>query len=95
MGVALVSSLTVLLPTYNGARYLPGQLDSLRRQNDSDFRVMIQDDGSSDATVDLNICPVALAEHEFRIFVVSFGGVWNLGDSLLVTALLPTVENSE
>lgn len=58
------------------------------------FTKMIRD-GSSDATVDLNICPVALAEHEFRIFVVSFGGVWNLGDSLLVTALLPTVDNSE
>lgn len=50
MGVALVSSLTVLLPTFNGARYLPGQLDSLRRQHDPDFRVLIQDDGSSDAT---------------------------------------------
>lgn len=50
MGVALVSSLTVLLPTYNGARYLPGQLDSLRCQNDYDFRVLIQDDGSSDET---------------------------------------------
>ena len=50
MGVALVNALTVLLPTYNGARYLPRQLDSLRAQTFRDFAVLIQDDGSDDGT---------------------------------------------
>ncbi len=52
VGVAVVSSLTVLLPTYNGARFLPEQLESLRRETDAAFHVLLQDDGSSDGTVD-------------------------------------------
>ncbi len=40
----------LLLATYNGAKYLPEQLDSLIAQDYSDFRVLISDDGSSDAT---------------------------------------------
>ena len=47
----MVKSLTVLLPTYNGALYLPEQIESLRKQTDQDYCVLIQDDGSTDKTL--------------------------------------------
>lgn len=40
----------ILLATYNGGRYLKEQLDSLLRQTEQDFYVLIQDDGSKDET---------------------------------------------
>lgn len=42
---------TVLLATYNGARYLKEQLDSLARQVGVAVRLYVSDDGSSDATI--------------------------------------------
>ena len=51
--MALVSSLTVLLPIYNGARFLPEQLESLQNQTDHDFSVLLQDDGSTDETLSI------------------------------------------
>ncbi len=41
----------VLLATYNGAKYLPAQLDSLLAQTHQNFRLLVSDDGSSDATM--------------------------------------------
>ena len=40
----------VLLAAYNGSKYLPALLDSLRNQTDPDFFVIMQDDGSTDNT---------------------------------------------
>ncbi len=41
----------VLLSTYNGAKYLPQQLDSLLQQTDSDWTLVVRDDGSTDGTL--------------------------------------------
>lgn len=41
----------VLLSTYNGARYLEAQLDSLLAQDYPNIVIQIRDDGSSDATL--------------------------------------------
>lgn len=41
----------VLLACYNGARWIGEQLESVLAQRDVDLRVMIRDDGSSDATM--------------------------------------------
>lgn len=41
----------ILLPTWNGARYLAVQLDSLLAQTYRDWRALIRDDGSTDETV--------------------------------------------
>lgn len=46
----MVKSIQVLMACYNGAKYLPAQLDSLRAQDDAGFSVLLQDDGSTDAT---------------------------------------------
>jgi len=50
MGDYVVKTL-ILLTTWNGARFLPGQLDSIRSQTDPDFEVLVQDDGSADETL--------------------------------------------
>ena len=49
MGCHLVKT-AVLLAAYNGSAYLPALLDSLCGQTDPDFTVVMQDDGSTDAT---------------------------------------------
>jgi GT2 family glycosyltransferase len=50
--------LSVIMPTYNGARFIKGALDSLRRQADPGVEVIAIDDGSTDAT------PSILSSHE-------------------------------
>lgn len=41
---------SILLATYNGARWLPAQLDSLARQSHGDWSLWVGDDGSTDDT---------------------------------------------
>ena len=41
------------MSTYNGARYLPEQLQSVLQQDYGDFRILVRDDGSTDETVDI------------------------------------------
>jgi glycosyltransferase involved in cell wall biosynthesis len=48
-----IQSSVILLATYNGAAYLPDFLDSLVAQTTSDFKVIVRDDGSSDASLDI------------------------------------------
>src|SRR5918998_4490278 len=43
----------VIIPSYNGARFLPTCLDALRRQTYPDFAVLVVDDGSTDDTAAL------------------------------------------
>lgn len=45
--------IAILLATYNGARFLGEQLDSLFRQTYTDFTVYVHDDGSTDATCEI------------------------------------------
>ena len=47
------SEVAVLMATYNGAKYLPVQLDSIVQQTFSDWTLLISDDGSSDGTQDI------------------------------------------
>ena len=45
-----MKSVQILLSTYNGAEYLQEQLDSLYAQKDVNVKLLVRDDGSSDAT---------------------------------------------
>ena len=45
--------IAVLLATYQGARYLQAQLDSLAGQRHGDWRLIASDDGSTDGTRDI------------------------------------------
>lgn len=43
----------ILLATFNGEAYLAQQLDSIMSQTFQDFRILIQDDGSCDRTLEI------------------------------------------
>lgn len=43
----------VLLSTYNGEKYLEEQLESLRRQEGIELKILVRDDGSKDTTIDI------------------------------------------
>lgn len=53
MIVKVEKTVDILLATYNGAKYLSQQLDSLFAQNFQDWQIIIHDDGSSDGTVQI------------------------------------------
>ena len=46
-------ALSILLPTFNGARYLRDQLNLILGQTRGDFELLAVDDGSSDATLEI------------------------------------------
>ena len=43
----------VLMSAYNGARYLPGQLDSILLQTGVEVALLVRDDGSVDETLEI------------------------------------------
>jgi GT2 family glycosyltransferase len=47
--------LSVIMPTYNGAAYLPAALESIAVQGDPDIEVIAVDDGSTDASMPILI----------------------------------------
>jgi glycosyltransferase involved in cell wall biosynthesis len=55
--------ISVIMPVYNGARFLRQTLDSLLAQTCEDWELIVVDDGSTDAT------PELLAEYDDRRFV--------------------------
>ncbi len=62
----------VLLATYNGARFLPAQLESLASQRGVDWSLLWRDDGSTDATA--AILDGFAAAHPGRVARLSGGG---------------------
>lgn len=69
-----MTRISILLPTYNGARYLREQVDSIRQQTMNDWRLLIADDGSTDGTQ--AICR-EFAEKDSRIQIIPSHG--NIG----------------
>lgn len=43
----------ILMSTYNGEKFLSEQIDSIRQQDFSDWRLLIRDDGSKDRTCEI------------------------------------------
>jgi glycosyltransferase involved in cell wall biosynthesis len=46
-------SVAILLCTYNGARFVKGQLDSYERQDHQNWQLWVSDDGSADETLSI------------------------------------------
>ncbi len=61
-----MKEIAVLLAAYNGARYLPEQLVSLRTQDDPLFHVLMQDDGSHDDTM-MTLLQLCAADGRFQM----------------------------
>lgn len=49
----MTHTVTVLMSTYNGEKYLKEQIDSVLSQNKVKVYLLVRDDGSSDSTVDI------------------------------------------
>lgn len=48
-----IASVTVLMSTYNGEKYLRQQIDSLLKQKNVDLNILVRDDGSTDKTTEI------------------------------------------
>lgn len=46
-------SVDILLPTYNGEKYIKDQIESILNQSHSNLKLIIRDDGSKDNTIDI------------------------------------------
>lgn len=46
-------SVTILMSTYNGEKYIREQIDSLIKQKNVDIAIFVRDDGSSDSTIQI------------------------------------------
>src|ERR1700677_4637652 len=51
--VGMSISLSVIIPTYNGERFLASALESVAAQDNGHIDLVIVDDGSSDGTLDI------------------------------------------
>ena len=94
-------SLSVVVCTYNGAKYLQPQLESLLRQTLMPTEILIHDDGSTDGTLDIahayaELIFPAIRQHptfserdkdRLRIFEPEPGHIHLFSDSLCVRGL--------
>jgi hypothetical protein len=49
----LPPTLSIIMPTYNGAQFLASALGSIQQQQDDDLELVIVDDGSTDTTLEV------------------------------------------
>ncbi|WP_166799480.1 glycosyltransferase family 2 protein [Paraburkholderia dipogonis] len=81
---------TIVMSTYNGEKFIRGQLDSLIAQECEDWCLLIRDDGSSDGTIDV-IANYEASEERIRLVKDECG---NLGPARSFIHLLGQVRTS-
>jgi len=64
----MYKSVTILLSTFNGEKYIKEQLDSILSQLDVSVNILVRDDGSNDKTRDI------LSEYQSRGLLQWYGG---------------------
>ena len=81
------AQVNVVLSAYNGARHIAEQVESIRAQSFTDWKLIVRDDGSTDNTVDI---VNSLAARDDRIELVTDGrgniGPWASFGELLTIA---------
>src|SRR6266403_6076993 len=82
-------TIDILMTTYNGEKVLSQQLDSIRSQVYSDWRLLVRDDGSRDGTVGIL---EQYAKLDSRIVLVDRENGANLGVTGGVALLLSISE---
>ena len=60
--------ITIVLATYNGARYIKEQLDSIAAQTFKDWHLAVSDDGSTDGTAE--IIEAFAADHKGKVTIL-------------------------
>lgn len=80
--------ITILLSTYNGAKYLEQQLQSLFNQQGVNFKILVRDDGSTDETIDI------LNKWQDKNKLCWYSGI-NLGPALSFLDLLKEAPDSD
>ncbi len=86
----IYAMLRILMSTYNGARYLAEQLDSIIAQTYTDWRLTVRDDGSTDGTLAVL---ADYAKKDKRITILSDGE--NLGACKSFERLLTQCNDAE
>jgi glycosyltransferase involved in cell wall biosynthesis len=66
----MCEEITILLATYNGAKYIKELIDSIRQQTVTNWKLLVSDDCSTDSTVSII---KKEAEKDERIKIVSIG----------------------
>lgn len=89
-GKKVSTKTAVLMSTWNGARYLSEQINSLLNQEYKDFELFIRDDGSTDETRSIII---RYEEQDSRIHFVNRNERINLGVQNSFFTLLRTIYN--
>lgn len=69
-----VPLISVILPVYNGERYLAAAVQSILAQTCADFELLIVDDGSTDSTADI-VRQFAAADARVRVLWQDHGGI--------------------
>lgn len=69
-----MTTVSILLPTYNGSHFLEEQIHSISSQSFEDWELLICDDGSNDATISV---AMRLAAQDKRIAIIPSEG--NMG----------------
>lgn len=84
-----MKSITVLMSTYNGEKYLREQIDSLLGQRKVDLKILVRDDGSCDNTLSI------LHEYEKKYDHFIFYKGENLGPAYSFFDLLSKAEKTD
>lgn len=100
---------SVIIPCYNIASYLPQTIESILKQSNSDWEIIAIDDGSTDLTPKV-LCEYAQCDNRIKYFTKTNGGVssarnyglkkssgeWVLfldGDDLIDSSLIEMLNN--
>lgn len=70
----MTPSVSIIIPVYNGARYLPDTVASVLSQSRSDWELIIVDDGSDDGWTPA-LCDSYAADRRVRVFHKPNGGI--------------------
>lgn len=79
---------SVFMPCYNAADNLDETLESIARQTLADFELVVVDDGSSDATLDILVAWAA-RDPRFRVLAKPHGGVIQAANAALAACQAP------
>lgn len=82
--------ISVVIPVYNAARWLPEAIDSIRQQTLPDFELLLIDDGSSDQTSEI-LAGYAERDHRIRVLSQRHLGLVSALNAGLASARAPFV----